>query len=136
MLLLCRDTKVHYGCCVPLIVHYSDTNSSQRHCGIHKCARYSPVSCVYTKREHSQQVRLCCECCEIWIYLACDGVFPSLFTVPGDQLCELNCRAIGYRFYVRQSDQVIDGTPCGQNQTAICVAGTCQVGEYMDVTYC
>ncbi|KAF4071932.1 hypothetical protein AMELA_G00268540 [Ameiurus melas] len=49
--------------------------------------------------------------------------------VPGEQLCELNCRAIGYRFYVRQSDRVIDGTPCGQNETAICVAGTCQVGE-------
>ncbi|MCJ8733105.1 hypothetical protein PDJAM_G00219260 [Pangasius djambal] len=49
--------------------------------------------------------------------------------VPGDQLCELNCRAIGYRFYVRQSDRVIDGTPCGQNVSAICVAGTCQVGE-------
>ncbi|XP_037395591.1 thrombospondin type-1 domain-containing protein 4 isoform X3 [Pygocentrus nattereri] len=46
--------------------------------------------------------------------------------VPGDQLCELNCRAIGYRFYVRQSDRVIDGTPCGQNDTSICVAGKCQ----------
>ncbi|XP_058243483.1 thrombospondin type-1 domain-containing protein 4 [Hemibagrus wyckioides] len=46
--------------------------------------------------------------------------------VPGDQLCELNCRAIGHRFYVRQSGRVIDGTPCGQNETAICVAGTCQ----------
>ncbi|XP_076851146.1 thrombospondin type-1 domain-containing protein 4-like isoform X2 [Brachyhypopomus gauderio] len=45
--------------------------------------------------------------------------------VPRDQLCELNCRAIGYRFYVRQSDQVIDGTPCG-NETSICVAGKCQ----------
>ncbi|XP_060780131.1 thrombospondin type-1 domain-containing protein 4-like isoform X1 [Neoarius graeffei] len=46
--------------------------------------------------------------------------------VPGDHLCELNCRAVGYRFYVRQSARVIDGTPCGQNETAICVAGTCQ----------
>ncbi|XP_022535551.2 thrombospondin type-1 domain-containing protein 4 isoform X2 [Astyanax mexicanus] len=46
--------------------------------------------------------------------------------VPEDQLCELNCRAIGYRFYVRLSERVIDGTPCGQNETSICVAGKCQ----------
>ncbi|XP_044029932.1 thrombospondin type-1 domain-containing protein 4-like isoform X2 [Siniperca chuatsi] len=45
--------------------------------------------------------------------------------VPGDQHCELNCRAIGFRFYVRQSDRVIDGTPCGQNETSLCVAGKC-----------
>nr|XP_023999956.1 thrombospondin type-1 domain-containing protein 4-like [Salvelinus alpinus] len=49
--------------------------------------------------------------------------------VSGDQRCELNCRAIGFRFYVRQSDRVIDGTPCGQNETFICVAGRCQVGH-------
>ncbi|XP_067451535.1 thrombospondin type-1 domain-containing protein 4-like [Thunnus thynnus] len=42
-----------------------------------------------------------------------------------DQHCELNCRAIGFRFYVRQSDKVIDGTPCGQNNTSLCVAGKC-----------
>uniref|UniRef100_A0AAY4CHA4 PLAC domain-containing protein n=1 Tax=Denticeps clupeoides TaxID=299321 RepID=A0AAY4CHA4_9TELE len=46
--------------------------------------------------------------------------------VPGDQHCELNCRAAGFRFYVRQSDRVIDGTPCGQNETWVCVAGKCQ----------
>ncbi|XP_062327135.1 thrombospondin type-1 domain-containing protein 4-like isoform X1 [Osmerus eperlanus] len=46
--------------------------------------------------------------------------------VPGDQHCELNCRAIGFRFYVRQSDRVIDGTPCGQNDSSLCVAGQCQ----------
>uniref|UniRef100_A0A4W5KHH2 Thrombospondin type 1 domain containing 4 n=1 Tax=Hucho hucho TaxID=62062 RepID=A0A4W5KHH2_9TELE len=46
--------------------------------------------------------------------------------IQGDQRCELNCRAIGFRFYVRQSDRVIDGTPCGQNETSICVAGRCQ----------
>ncbi|KAM4602356.1 thrombospondin type-1 domain-containing protein 4 [Polymixia lowei] len=45
--------------------------------------------------------------------------------VPGEQHCELNCRAIGFRFYVRQSDKVIDGTPCGQNETSVCVAGKC-----------
>ncbi|XP_062861084.1 thrombospondin type-1 domain-containing protein 4-like [Trichomycterus rosablanca] len=46
--------------------------------------------------------------------------------VPVEQLCQLNCRAIGYRFYVLKSDRVIDGTPCGQNETAICVAGKCE----------
>ncbi|XP_067275283.1 thrombospondin type-1 domain-containing protein 4-like [Pseudorasbora parva] len=48
--------------------------------------------------------------------------------VSSDQRCELNCRAVGFRFYVRQSDRVIDGTPCGpnQNQRAVCVAGKCQ----------
>uniref|UniRef100_A0A3P8SH39 Thrombospondin type 1 domain containing 4 n=1 Tax=Amphiprion percula TaxID=161767 RepID=A0A3P8SH39_AMPPE len=45
--------------------------------------------------------------------------------VPGEQHCELNCRAIGFRFYVRQSERVMDGTPCGQNETFLCVAGNC-----------
>ncbi|CAM9102852.1 unnamed protein product [Lampetra planeri] len=45
--------------------------------------------------------------------------------VPGDQHCELNCRAVGFRFYVRQSARVMDGTPCGQNDASICVAGKC-----------
>ncbi|XP_056135345.1 thrombospondin type-1 domain-containing protein 4-like [Lampris incognitus] len=44
---------------------------------------------------------------------------------PGVQNCDLNCRAIGFRFYVRQSDRVTDGTPCGQNETSVCVAGKC-----------
>lgn len=47
--------------------------------------------------------------------------------VKGSQKCELNCRAIGYRFYVRQAETVIDGTPCEPNGTAICVAGQCKV---------
>ncbi|NWY69430.1 THSD4 protein, partial [Erithacus rubecula] len=46
--------------------------------------------------------------------------------VKGSQKCELNCRAIGYRFYVRQAETVIDGTPCEPNGTAICVAGQCK----------
>ncbi|XP_028257890.1 thrombospondin type-1 domain-containing protein 4 [Parambassis ranga] len=45
--------------------------------------------------------------------------------VPGEQHCELNCRAMGFRFYVRLSERVIDGTPCGQNETSLCVAGKC-----------
>ncbi|XP_030579028.1 thrombospondin type-1 domain-containing protein 4-like [Archocentrus centrarchus] len=49
--------------------------------------------------------------------------------VPVEQHCELNCRAVGFRFYVRQSERVIDGTPCGQNETSLCVAGKCTVGH-------
>nr|XP_003227484.1 PREDICTED: thrombospondin type-1 domain-containing protein 4 [Anolis carolinensis] len=46
--------------------------------------------------------------------------------VKGSQKCELNCRAMGYRFYVRQAEKVIDGTPCDQNGTSICVSGQCK----------
>ncbi|CAM4584706.1 unnamed protein product [Leuciscus chuanchicus] len=46
--------------------------------------------------------------------------------VSSDQACELNCRAVGFRFYVRQSERVVDGTPCGHNETSVCVAGKCQ----------
>ncbi|KAM5242860.1 thrombospondin type-1 domain-containing protein 4 isoform 1-T5 [Hipposideros larvatus] len=46
--------------------------------------------------------------------------------VKGNRKCELNCQAVGYRFYVRQAEKVIDGTPCGQNGTAICVSGQCK----------
>lgn len=62
----------------------------------------------------------------------------NLFTVPIEQQCELNCRAIGFRFYVRQSERVIDGTPCGQNETSLCVAGKCTVGHTLTffLTYC
>ncbi|XP_041442688.1 thrombospondin type-1 domain-containing protein 4 isoform X1 [Xenopus laevis] len=40
--------------------------------------------------------------------------------------CELTCRAVGYRFYVRQAEKVIDGAPCDHNGTAICVSGQCK----------
>uniref|UniRef100_A0A8C5H845 PLAC domain-containing protein n=1 Tax=Gouania willdenowi TaxID=441366 RepID=A0A8C5H845_GOUWI len=43
----------------------------------------------------------------------------------GKQNCELNCRAIGFKFYVQQAKQVMDGTPCGQNHLSLCVAGKC-----------
>ncbi|KFO38020.1 Thrombospondin type-1 domain-containing protein 4 [Fukomys damarensis] len=45
----------------------------------------------------------------------------------GNRKCELNCQAMGYRFYVRQAEKVIDGTPCDQNGTAICVSGQCKI---------
>lgn len=51
----------------------------------------------------------------------------SLSLVKGNRKCELNCQATGYRFYVRQAERVIDGTPCDQNGTAICVSGQCKV---------
>jgi len=53
----------------------------------------------------------------------------SVPSVPMDQQCELNCRAVGFRFYVQQSEKVIDGTPCGQNDTSLCVLGKCSVGH-------
>lgn len=51
----------------------------------------------------------------------------SFLVVKGNRKCELNCQAMGYRFYVRQAEKVIDGTPCDQNGTAICVSGQCKV---------
>lgn len=53
--------------------------------------------------------------------------FVVVFVVKGNRKCELNCQAMGYRFYVRQAEKVIDGTPCDQNGTAICVSGQCKV---------
>ncbi|XP_069505833.1 ADAMTS-like protein 4 [Ambystoma mexicanum] len=45
--------------------------------------------------------------------------------VQGYQRCELNCRPIGYRFYVRHTEKVQDGTPCEAASAEICVAGQC-----------
>ncbi|XP_042295953.1 ADAMTS-like protein 4 [Sceloporus undulatus] len=45
--------------------------------------------------------------------------------VQGSQRCELNCRPIGYRFYVRHTEKVQDGTPCEVDSPEICVAGQC-----------
>ncbi|KAI7789375.1 putative thrombospondin type-1 domain-containing protein 4 [Triplophysa rosa] len=44
----------------------------------------------------------------------------------GEHGCQLHCRAAGFRFYVRQSDDVIDGSTCGQNHSSVCVAGQCE----------
>ncbi|XP_051896926.1 thrombospondin type-1 domain-containing protein 4-like [Pristis pectinata] len=46
--------------------------------------------------------------------------------VTDDQKCELNCRAIGYKFYIRHAPQVIDGTPCEPGSLNICVSGQCK----------
>ncbi|XP_072284991.1 ADAMTS-like protein 4 isoform X2 [Pyxicephalus adspersus] len=45
--------------------------------------------------------------------------------VSGNQRCALNCRPIGYRFYVRHTEKVQDGTPCELGSSDICVDGQC-----------
>ncbi|XP_043861523.1 ADAMTS-like protein 4 isoform X2 [Dromiciops gliroides] len=45
--------------------------------------------------------------------------------VQGSQRCELNCRPRGFRFYVRHTEKVQDGTPCQPGAPDICVAGQC-----------
>ncbi|TNN48484.1 Thrombospondin type-1 domain-containing protein 4 [Liparis tanakae] len=53
--------------------------------------------------------------------------------MPLDQQCELNCRAVGFRFYVQLSEKVIDGTPCGQNDTSLCVLGKCSCLQQLQI---
>lgn len=55
--------------------------------------------------------------------------FLSVWAVSVEQQCELNCRAIGFRFYVRLSEAVTDGTPCKHNDSTLCVAGKCVVSS-------
>uniref|UniRef100_G1L3V9 ADAMTS like 4 n=1 Tax=Ailuropoda melanoleuca TaxID=9646 RepID=G1L3V9_AILME len=43
----------------------------------------------------------------------------------GSQRCELNCRPRGFRFYVRHTEKVQDGTLCQPGALDICVAGRC-----------
>ncbi|XP_008825308.2 ADAMTS-like protein 4 isoform X1 [Nannospalax galili] len=45
--------------------------------------------------------------------------------VQGSQRCELNCRPRGFRFYVRHTEKVQDGTLCQPGFLDICVAGRC-----------
>ncbi|KAA0702887.1 Thrombospondin type-1 domain-containing protein 4 [Triplophysa tibetana] len=49
------------------------------------------------------------------------------FTEVGlEQQCELTCRPVRYRFYVRQAERVRDGTPCANNTpNDLCVGGRC-----------
>lgn len=49
------------------------------------------------------------------------------FAVHGNQRCALNCRPIGYRFYVRHTEKVQDGTPCEPGSLDVCVDGQCLV---------
>ncbi|XP_061414508.1 LOW QUALITY PROTEIN: thrombospondin type-1 domain-containing protein 4 [Lethenteron reissneri] len=43
-----------------------------------------------------------------------------------EQKCELNCRAVGYRFYVRHAERATDGTPCEPGSDDVCMEGTCK----------
>ncbi|KAM4862103.1 ADAMTS-like protein 4 isoform 1-T2 [Thomomys bottae] len=45
--------------------------------------------------------------------------------VQGSQRCELNCRPRGFRFYVRHTEKVQDGTLCQPGAPDICVGGRC-----------
>ncbi|XP_006861438.1 PREDICTED: ADAMTS-like protein 4 [Chrysochloris asiatica] len=45
--------------------------------------------------------------------------------VQGFQRCELNCRPRGFRFYVRHTEKVQDGTLCQPGALDMCVAGRC-----------
>ncbi|GAB5575500.1 thrombospondin type-1 domain-containing protein 4 isoform X1 [Prionailurus iriomotensis] len=56
-------------------------------------------------------------------WLASSG--KSIPGVQGSQRCELNCRPRGFRFYVRHTEKVQDGTLCQPGALDICVAGRC-----------
>uniref|UniRef100_A0A3B5MRI5 PLAC domain-containing protein n=1 Tax=Xiphophorus couchianus TaxID=32473 RepID=A0A3B5MRI5_9TELE len=44
----------------------------------------------------------------------------------GEHRCELTCRPVGYRFYVRLAERVRDGTPCfNTSANDVCVEGQC-----------
>ncbi|XP_057356682.1 ADAMTS-like protein 4 isoform X8 [Manis pentadactyla] len=45
--------------------------------------------------------------------------------VQGFERCELNCRPRGFRFYVRHTEKVQDGTLCQPGALDMCVAGRC-----------
>uniref|UniRef100_A0A8C0L5X1 ADAMTS like 4 n=1 Tax=Canis lupus dingo TaxID=286419 RepID=A0A8C0L5X1_CANLU len=51
--------------------------------------------------------------------------FQTGLIVQGSQRCELNCRPRGFRFYVRHTEKVQDGTLCQPGALDICVAGRC-----------
>ena len=53
------------------------------------------------------------------------------FAVGADKQCELTCRPASYRFYVRQAEQVRDGTPCfNVSSNDVCVEGRCLVSGF------
>ena len=41
--------------------------------------------------------------------------------------CELLCKAEGFGFFDMLADQVIDGTPCTNDNNLICIQGKCLV---------
>ena len=57
-------------------------------------------------------------------------VFTSL---PGSNLCELSCLALGHNFYYNFG-HVLDGTSCDKEPGAVCVNGRCLVSS--NITEC
>ena len=54
----------------------------------------------------------------------------NVFSLLAENPCELNCRALTFRFYALLNKTVIDGTLCRPNDPSrVCVAGTCKVGH-------
>ena len=50
--------------------------------------------------------------------------------IAGENVCELNCRALTFRFYALLNETVIDGTLCHPDDPSrVCVAGSCKVGS-------
>lgn len=41
--------------------------------------------------------------------------------------CKLYCRVVGSTVYYQLRDRVVDGTPCGQDTSDVCVQGVCRV---------
>ncbi|KAL5022410.1 hypothetical protein ScPMuIL_001565 [Solemya velum] len=39
--------------------------------------------------------------------------------------CRLHCRAVGYGFFYAMSENVVDGTPCREYSTDVCLEGIC-----------
>ena len=49
------------------------------------------------------------------------------YAVRKENQCKLYCRMAGTAIYFKLKDKVIDGTPCNQETTDICVDGKCLV---------
>jgi len=55
-----------------------------------------------------------------------------LYFHPAPNKCELNCRAVGFRFYATLNKTAVDGTPCNGagGERWVCVSGLCKVGSF------
>ncbi|KAM7063007.1 A disintegrin and metalloproteinase with thrombospondin motifs 9 isoform 4-T4 [Molossus nigricans] len=61
-----------------------------------------------------------------------NGLLPSVRWVPKysgillKDRCKLYCRVVGSTVYYQLRDKVVDGTPCGQDTSDVCVQGVCR----------
>ncbi|XP_033120752.1 thrombospondin type-1 domain-containing protein 4-like [Anneissia japonica] len=77
------------------------------------------------------------EQCETYNNIPFMGKFYDWYAfVKEPMVCELNCRATGYRFYAKHADKVVDGTVCRPGSTDVCVNGMCKVGTIKDYCGC